>query len=175
MSKMDAYISIGFATKPHGYKGKIVVKLEADVDISNLESVFVEIQQTRIPFFIDSIAIKSQSQLIIKFKNIDTEEKANAFRNKTIWVSANWFDKYGLIEDIMNVKGFHVSDSKAGHIGFVTEIIKYPLQHILKVYDEAGNEILIPHNKAYNFSIDFKNKSISLDLPDGLLELYKKK
>jgi 16S rRNA processing protein RimM len=65
-----------------------------------------------------------------------------------------------------------VVDKKAGEIGTVTEFIDIPGNPCLQLNSDA-QEILIPFREEM-LTIDHKKKTITTDLPAGLVDLNRK-
>lgn len=68
---IDACYQLGYVIKKHGVKGEVSVLLDVDFpeEYSELESVFVEINQKLVPFFIEAIQIRDD-KAVIKFEHI---------------------------------------------------------------------------------------------------------
>ena len=56
-------------------------------------------------------------------------------------------------------------------IGKVSDVIENPGQLLLIVITEKGTEIMVPFHEDLIVSFDKKRKIISMDLPEGLLEI----
>ncbi|OQA00115.1 MAG: Ribosome maturation factor RimM [Bacteroidetes bacterium ADurb.Bin408] len=170
------YTSIGTFLSPHGYKGKITatVKVKSKTPIKFPESIFVEIQQVWVPFFIEESSV-SGKHFILKISDIDTEQKALTFKGKEIFVANDCLNTLNITEnEHFKIIGFHVVDEVAGAVGMVEEILEYPGQDIIKIKSANHVEILIPYVKSFLKKIDKKQKTVHIATPPGLLELYLK-
>lgn len=173
----DGFMPVGSFAGPHGYNGKINVgiKLPKNAQFTFPEPVYVYIQHTLVPFFIESVVPKGQ-KYIVKLRDIDSEAQAQAFRNKEIFIDEKLYNT--LMEDcnpLLKLIGFGVTDVLHGEIGVLDEVLEYPGQDILKVIGPSNEEILIPANEHFITATDKKNRVITVSTPEGLLDLYLKK
>ena len=63
-----------------------------------------------------------------------------------------------------------IEDKTHGSLGKIEEIIEYPQQEMAAISIKE-KEVLIPLNEQLIINIDDGTKTISMDLPDGLLNL----
>lgn len=174
MNNPEEGLELGKILKAHGIKGEVLVQFEVErpEDFTDLESVFVEINQKLIPFFIEAVSDPKSGKAIVKFEDIDSTAEASALSGKKIYIPLNSLPEleegdYYLHEII----DFTVVDKSLGQLGKVEEIYELPGQYVLGMrYKEK--EVLIPVNKALLLSADKKNKLLQVDLPTGLVELY---
>jgi len=68
--------------------------------------------------------------------------------------------------------GYLAIDEKEGELGRITNIREMPQQHIATV-DFGGRELLFPLIEDFILDIDPEEKTIEVDLPDGLVDLYR--
>lgn len=62
-------------------------------------------------------------------------------------------------------------DKNFGKIGILKDVYDHTPQHIF-VIDHQGKDVLVPINDNLIEKMDKSNKTIFLDLPDGLIDLY---
>jgi 16S rRNA processing protein RimM len=63
-----------------------------------------------------------------------------------------------------------VTDKTTGPAGVITEVVEMPQQEMAFVLHH-GREVLIPLNESLIISIDRENKTLLMDLPEGLLDM----
>jgi len=80
MTQKEDCFYLGRIVKKHSYKGEVVIKLDTDEPqlYRNMESVFVDIGNNLIPFFIEKSSLSKGTMLRVKFEDINTEEDAEA-------------------------------------------------------------------------------------------------
>jgi 16S rRNA processing protein RimM len=64
-----------------------------------------------------------------------------------------------------------VIDKSKGELGIVDDMMQMPTQWIAQM-NYKGKEVLMPLVEQTIESIDLKKKTLHLDLPEGLLEVY---
>jgi len=79
---IDECYQLGYVIKPRGLKGELDVFIDSDSpeNYKTLESVFVEIEQKLIPFFIEYIQIRD-NRAILKFEDVDDVDKASDLKS----------------------------------------------------------------------------------------------
>lgn len=173
MHKKDCFY-LGTIVGKFSYKGEVLIKLDTDDPESLLskESVFVEDHEKLVPFFIEKSNLQKAEMLRVKFKGIDTEEKATTLISKEVYLPLTDLPE---LEDNQfyyhDVIGFQMIDKNFGEIGKLKDIYDHTPQHIF-VVDHQGKDVLVPINDELIVKLDKSNKTIHLDLPDGLIDLY---
>ena len=66
---------------------------------------------------------------------------------------------------------FRVIDGNEGPLGTVTSVMAMPTQDLIAM-QYRGQEMLIPINSAIVKTVDREAKTLNVDLPEGLLEVY---
>ena len=172
MTKKDCF-NLGYIARRVGNHGELSFVLDVD-DASRynkLESVFLDLNNSLVPFFIKKIQIKG-SNATVSIEGIDTIAKAEEL------VKAGLFLPLTALPALKGKKfyfhelpGFVATDKRFGEIGIVKEVMNFPQQAILSIM-RGDNEILIPAKEEFIIEIDRQNKRIELDTPEGLIELY---
>jgi 16S rRNA processing protein RimM len=118
----------------------------------------------------------SPSKVNIKFKNINDRNSAEALKGLELYISSEAFvSEPGEKIYLGELEGFHVmhgaSKDSSAVIGLVTGFSSNGPQDILILNNKEGGEILIPLVKEFILEIDFKQKKIFMNLPEGLLSV----
>jgi 16S rRNA processing protein RimM len=159
--------------KPHGLKGEVTISLEDDapIDFSVLDTLFILEKDNRlIPFFIESFSGKG-TKAFVKFEDVNDPETANKISKKPIYLPKSSRPKSGkgeFYED--EIQDFEVWDTNHGLLGKVTSVVQTGANKLLEV-DHNGKEVLIPINSPLILSINKSKKKISVDLPEGFLDI----
>jgi len=172
LNKSD-YIAVGIVQKTFGIGGECIVKLfKASVeDILEMESVFLDIDGGLVPFFIEHARRKGKDKVQLKFKEIKSEERAEEFlQTKVYFDTSLLLDQEDEIEPDYLI-GFEVFDKEFGKVGILKDIHEYS-NNVVMAIDRDGTEILVPYNDDFILKLESKKKIITLDLPEGLLDLY---
>jgi 16S rRNA processing protein RimM len=167
------YFYLGKITKAHGYDGKVTAFLDVDDPsiYESIEMVFVNINQQAVPFFIESSSLKN-NKLLIRFQDIDNAEKAASLVNKQLFLPLSMLPKLsGNRFYFHEIIGFMLIDNDFGPLGPIEEILDYPNQAVMQVFYQ-GKEVLIPISEAVIKKLDRKNKSLHIQAPEGLIDVY---
>ncbi|MEZ4855030.1 MAG: ribosome maturation factor RimM [Gelidibacter sp.] len=173
MQKKDCFF-VGKIVKKYSFKGELLIKLDTDEPelYENLESVFVELRNNLVPFFIENSQLHKSELLRIKFEDVDTEQDADALLKCDLYLPLEFLPK--LDDDkfyFHEIIGFTVEDVNFGIVGVVKSINDTTSQPLFEI-DKDGIEILIPMNDAFIKKVDKKKKHILVETPEGLIELY---
>ena len=169
---IDTCYKIGFIMKPHGLKGQVTIALdpEAPADFTGIETVFVEVRERLLPFFIETISLKG-SKAFLKLEEVNTSEEAQNISRSALYLPKTTRPKSGrgdFYDD--EVIGFEVTDTGIGSLGKITEVVQAGPNKLLSV-DFHGREVLVPLNSPFIDSVNKTRKKITVTLPDGFLEI----
>ena len=171
MKKQDCYY-LGKIVSKFSFKGEILLKLDIDeINSIDFTSIFIEMDNTLVPYTINKISLHKSSLLRIKFENIDTEEKANKILKKETFLPLKDLPKLeGNKFYYHEIIGFKVIDEKTGEIGEVVEINDQTSQTII-IINNGVKKIMIPLVDDFLIDLNKKNKIITFNLPEGLIDL----
>lgn len=171
--KVDACYELGYVIKKHGTKGEVSIQLDVDnpEEYKGMESVFIEINKKLVPFFIDKIQVRGD-KAVVKFEDVDEQDAADELKGKGVYLPLDILPE---LDDgqfyYHEIIGYEVLDSKLGMIGIVTNVATSSMQDIL-VIDHQGHEVLIPITDDVVSEADHHNKTVRVNVPDGLLDIY---
>ena len=171
MKKEDCFY-LGTIVGKYSFKGEILVKTDTDTpeEYTTLESIFVDTPTGLVPFFIFKCRLHKSSLLRIKFEDIDSEEAANTLLKKQLYLplsllpplSGNKFYYHEIV-------GFEIFD-QSHFIGKLIRVIDDAAQPLFEI-DYQGKNILIPLHDDFIDELDRKQKKLTLNIPEGLLDL----
>jgi 16S rRNA processing protein RimM len=165
-------ILLGTITKVHGYEGAVTVRLEKTFteNIPDLESVFLEIEGKPVPFFISESDYPGGNILRLKFEGYESVGKIAEFTGCRIFLTADK-DNSDSSESIRDLTGYNVHLKDNSFLGVVLNLIENPGQLLLNINTETGKQILIPLHDDLIVKIDKNKGIITMDLPEGLIDL----
>ncbi|MFZ6010518.1 MAG: ribosome maturation factor RimM [Bacteroidota bacterium] len=169
---VNGYYKIGFILKPHGLKGGVTVSLDDNgpEDLSTLDSLFIEKNKRLVPYFIESISVRGD-KAFVKLEDVDTPEASKAVSKCAVYLPKSTRPKSGRGEFYDDeVVGFEVIDEELGSLGKVFEVAQAGPNRLLAV-DHDGKEVLIPINSPFIISVNKSKKKITVQLPDGFLDI----
>ena len=173
MRKEDCFY-LGKVAKKFSFKGEVLLFLDTDEPelYENMESVFVEMSNNLIPFFIEQSALHKNDLLRVKFEDVDSEDDANELIGREIYLPLKMLPKLeGNKFYFHEVIGFAIEDKTHGNIGVIESVNDTTAQPLFEVR-HGNKEMLIPMIDHFIIEVDRKNKIIRMDLPDGLVEMY---
>ena len=171
---MNQYFKIGKLAATFGVEGQLILQhsLGKNSQLKDLETIFIEEKKDSfLPYFISSVKIKNDQELFISVEGIATKEAANLLRKKEVWLSENDFKKFAATAAPISFLGFTIVNNKE-ELGEVIEVIEQPHQLLCTILID-GKEAFIPIHEDSLEKVDKKNRKLYVDLPNGLLEIYK--
>lgn len=173
LNKEDYYL-IGILTKTHGISGELLLRMNnlQFEDIYQMESVFIEFDGILVPFFISGISPRGDLSAVIKFDDINSEDQASEFLNCKVYsVDIASGEKDNLKFAASSMIGFEVVDIKLGKLGKICEFLDFKNNPLFKI-KRSKKEILLPVNEEFILDIDTENKTITVQTPEGLIDIY---
>jgi len=173
MKKEDCFY-LGKIVKKYSFKGELLAKLDTDEPglYDNLDAIFIDLRGNLVPFFIEKSQLHKSDLLRLKFEDVDTEADADALMKTELYLPLDLLpkldgDKFYFHEVI----GFTITDENFGKVGTIKGINDSTAQALFEI-DRDGVEVLIPMNDEFIVKVDRKNKTIEVDTPEGLIDLY---
>lgn len=173
MLKQDCFY-LGKIVSKFSFKGELLIKLDTDEPevYTEMESVFVEINENLVPFFIVKSSLHRSTLLRVRFEDVDSAEEAEEIMKCDVYLPLTMLpelegDKFYFHE----IVGFTVEDINYGTIGKIVSINDTTSQALFEI-EKDGKQILIPMNDEFIEKLDKKNKIIYLKTPEGLIDLY---
>lgn len=165
---------VGKIVKKYSFKGELLAKLDTDEpeQFENLDSILVNLRGNLVPFFIENSQLHKSELLRIKFEDVDTEDDADSLIKSELYLPLSFLpeledDKFYYHEII----GFKVEDKNYGKVGIISGVNDSTAQALFEI-DRNGTEILIPMNDEFIIKVDKPNKTIIVETPEGLIDLY---
>ena len=91
-----------------------------------------------------------------------------------IFIPEEQFEKYFVDEDTIpfnSLIGYHAVDADGKALGKIEDVFELPAHTLAQVFID-GKEALLPLNEETIVKIDRRKKTISLQLPEGLLDIF---
>lgn len=173
MKKEDCFY-LGKIVKKYSFKGEVLAKLDTDQPelYENLDAIFLELRNNLIPFFVEHSQLHKSELLRLKFEDVDTEVDADAIMKCGLFLPLHLLPKLeGNKFYFHEVIGFTVRDKNFGDVGTIKAINDTTAQSLFEI-DRNGTEILIPMNDEFIITVDRDNKTILVETPEGLIDLY---
>ena len=173
MQKKECFY-LGKIVRKHSFRGEVVIKLDTDEPdlYADLNAVFVDLGKNFLPFFIEKSLLQKGNQLRVKFEDVSTEADADAILKADVYLPLDLLPKLtGNKFYYHEVIGFTIEDVNFGKVGIISGINDSSAQPLFEVYN-GDTELLIPMIDAFIKKVDRKNKTITVETPEGLIEMY---
>jgi 16S rRNA processing protein RimM len=108
---------------------------------------------------------------VIKLEGIDLVEAARKLTPKEVWLAEEDFKKFAAKSSPIALLGFNIINNNED-LGEILEVIEQPHQVLCSILLN-GKEALIPIHEDSLEKVDTKNRRVYVNLPDGLLEIYR--
>ncbi len=171
---MKDYFKIGKLAASFGLKGELVLahNFGKKTALKGLETIFIEeTKGSVLPYFITAAKAKNDHEVFICLDGIDTVEAARKLTPKEVWVVEADFKKFAANQSPIALLGFMMLDEEANEMGKIIEVIEQPHQ-ILCAIMLGENEALIPVHQDNLVGVDHKKQTVTVIIPDGLLDIY---
>lgn len=163
---------IGFIRKVHGVHGEVVLDFEPQFQdsVEACSRLFVELEGLLVPFFVteEGLRFKSGKSALIFFEDVRSENYARRLVSQSVYLFENEIIDAFEEEEQSPFYNFLLTDAILGEIGTIKNLEDFSGNVVMTV-DYNGNDILIPFNEDFLVSIDNNQKTITLNLPEGLI------
>lgn len=169
---------LGYTSKVHGKQGELIAKLDVDNPnkYNKLESVLVRLNKndnSLIPFFITQAQVLNNGTIKLKIDDINDVAQAELLVGKELFLPLYKLPKLtGNKFYYHEVIGFQVIDAAKGNIGEIFNVLDFPQQAVLEIKNAQEKEILIPITDQIIKTVDRAEKTITIEAPEGLIDLY---
>lgn len=169
MTMTEDLYKIGKIGKPHGVKGEVSFHFSDDVfDRTEAEYLMLCIDGLMVPFFMEEYRFRSDETALVKFCDIDTQERASELTGCEVFfprdVANDDDDNLSWAEII----GYSLIDSATSkNVGKIASVDDSTINILFELEDGT----LIPASIELITNVDKKHKEIEIELPDGILDL----
>ena len=158
--------------KPHGIRGEVTVQVLTDAPGDRFVpgTQFVVEPASAGPLTVES-ARWNKDILLLAFEEVETRNDAEALRGAKLFIETEELDEdddEGWYEHELVGLDVRVGDAV---VGKVSGLRTMPVQDLLVVTDQAGEEILIPFVEQIVPEVNVADKYVLLTPPAGLFEV----
>jgi 16S rRNA processing protein RimM len=170
---MSDFIHIGKLVAPHGITGQIILEhaLGKPVHFKGVDAIFVEKNAASfIPYFLESVSAKTDTLTHLQIEGVHTREAAQFLVGKKVWLPQADFQKLVEKNSPLALLGYTIQEG-GKDIGVIQEVIEQPHQLLVTILYK-GQEAYIPLHEESLKGVNHAKKTVAVELPDGLLDLY---
>ena len=171
MNKSNAFY-LGYFSRKHGFNGSLNIKLDISYfeELKELDFIFVDMNISLVPFFIESLKFKNNNFITVKLEDINNEQDAESLIGKGCYIDSKKAPKNEELI-IKSYIGFSIIDKRLGEIGVIEGISSNTAQDLFQIKYQ-NKEILIPIINEFIEKINKDSKTIYLNTPIGLIDIY---
>ena len=173
MKKEDCFY-LGKIVKKYSFKGELLAKLDTDEPelYENLDAIFIDLRGNLVPFFVESSQLHKSDLLRLNFEDVDSEADADALLKCDLYLPLDLLPRLeGNKFYFHEVIGFKITDETFGEVGIIKSVNDSTAQALFEI-DRNNIEILIPMNDEFIVNVDRENKTVYVNTPEGLIDLY---
>lgn len=181
MITADEITAVGIFTKTHGLKGEMHALLDIDPEFFlSHDCLVIDVEGIYVPFFVESVRPKGHTAVLIKPADVNDEAGAGIFAGKTIYVNKDLLADY---EEIIredgdqgayadDFVGFTLLDTAGNALGEITDVETSTANTLFIVHrPQESGMLYVPVAEEFICNIDMAGRKITMQLPDGLLDL----
>lgn len=181
MIKREEVYKIGRIGKTHGVKGEVSFQFDDDIfDRVDAEYLVLDIDGILVPFFMEEYRFRNDSICLVKFCDIDTQQRASELTGCDVYFPRALADEDEQ-PSLSSLVGFTIINATKDSVGEAAEpsvADGSPIGTIAAIDDSTLNVLfeledgrLIPAIDDLVNNIDMHNKTITMTLPEGLLDI----
>lgn len=173
MNKADCF-NLGYVAKLHGFKGEVSLFFDvtSPQEYASLDAVFIDVNGMLTPFFIEKIKLRDKGFAQVKFEGVDDENQAKPLLRKDIYLPLEVLPKLsGKNFYDHEVIDYTVIDERFGEVGKIVQIVDYKVNPLIQIKN-GDKEVLLPLIDGLVTKLERDNKTMHVNAPEGLIELY---
>lgn len=166
-------LRVGKIVATHGLQGAVVLQQIIDDTgwLKKGDVLFIELRrESFIPYFVEMAKAANDTEYIITLDDVTNAEEAKKLVGKTTYVKEEVLEKAKVDSPLMYI-GFNLVDKTRGGVGTIEDVLLMGKQWIARLTVD-GKEVLIPLVEEMILDVNYKNKYLRMDLPEGLLDVY---
>ena len=163
---------IGKLLKPHGICGEITALLMDDIDLRQLSCIILQLDGIFVPFFLRAVRPKSSETDLVLIDGVNDEAQAARLCPNEFFALADELPETGYSDGVYTADmiGFAV-EANGTALGKIVEIDDTTDNYLFIIEKNNGERCLIPVADEFITGLDADTRRLSLDLPQGLLDL----
>ena len=168
MIKKEEVYKIGRLGKAHGVKGEVSFQFDDDIfDRADADFLILDIEGILVPFFFEEYRFRSDTVALVKFCDIDTQERAAELTGCDVYFLRSLAEEDDT-PSLSSLVGFDLVDANDSRkIGTIAHIDESTANLLFELEDGR----LIPASDELIEQINAKERTIKIHIPEGLLEL----
>ena len=169
MIRAEEVYKIGRLGKAHGVKGEVSFQFDDDIfDRVDADYLVLDIDGILVPFFMEEYRFRNDTVCLVKFCDIDTQQRAQELTGCDVYFPRALAEEAEEMLSLASLVGFEIVDASNGNtVGNIVAIDDSTINLLFELEDGT----LIPASDELIEDIDKDNKTITIALPEGILDL----
>lgn len=169
MIRQEEVYKIGRLGKAHGVKGEVSFQFDDDVfDRIDADYLILDIDGILVPFFMEEYRFRTDALALVKFCDVDTQERASELTGSNVYFPRALAEDEEGMPSLASLIGFDLVEAKDGiRVGTIATIDDSTANLLFELEDGR----LIPASDNLITDINIKERTIKMEIPEGLLEI----
>ncbi|MEE2919778.1 MAG: ribosome maturation factor RimM [Bacteroidota bacterium] len=166
---------LGKITKPFSFKGEVVLWMDVDdtTHYRSLNTLWIPQQNILVPYAVESLK-PNKDRFVVRLADVTTEAQAKALAGKDVWLPLS---EMAPLPDgrfyFHEVQGWRAIDrTSKEEVGTILHVVDQGAYPMLEVDFGQGQTGFLPLPEHVNVTVDRQAQALTLDLPEGLLDVY---
>ena len=163
------YLEAGKIVNTHGLRGevKIVPWTDSPETFEDIEYVYIKNKTGEMRLDISGLKYQ-KNNIIVKFKQIDSIEEAEKFKNKTVYVEREMLGELPEgVYYIADLIGLSAVTPEGEEVGTLVDVFNTGSNDIYDIKREGKKNLLLPHIDDV-ITVELENERIVIRIPEGL-------
>ena len=153
--------------KSNGTDGELLLSFfdVAPEDMDLQEPVFIEFDGLPVPFYFESFTPRGNNRALVRLTGVRSLKDADELAGQSVY--ADYFEE----EEEEDLVGWMVCNAEGQTVGTVVDYEDIPGNLCLWVERPDGEQVLLPFHEDLILSMDESSQTLTLSIPEGVLEL----
>lgn len=179
MIKHEDVFKIGKISKSHGLKGELSMTFTSDLfDQVDADYLVCEVDGILVPFFIEEYRFKNDEVVLMKFEKIDSDKDGEFLYGCDVYMERKQVPENMQTDEGEPLEmgldfyiGYTVTDSDGTTIGVIDDFDDSTANLLFCLTTPTGSNLIIPAADEFIVEIDDNQKTMKMQLPEGILDL----
>ena len=180
MIKLEEVYKIGRLGKAHGVKGEVSFQFDDDIfDRVDADYLVLDIDGILVPFFMEEYRFRNGTVCLVKFCDIDTQQRAQELTGCDVYFPRALAEEADDEPSLASLVGFTIINACSGKTAahpvpddLVVGTIAAIDDSTINILFELEDGTLIPASDELIKDIDAEHRTITMNIPEGLLALH---
>jgi len=174
MNQDDCFL-LGKITKPHSFKGEVVLWMDVDdtTPYRGVQMLWVAQQNILVPYMVESLKPR-KDRFVAKLADVTTEAQAKALAGKDVWLPLSELPPIETGKFYFHeVQGWSLVDAASKQsVGTILHVVEHAAYPMLEVDFDGRGEGFVPLPDHVQVVVRREDQMLEVDLPEGLLDVY---